>query len=277
MVTHNWSNLFRDLVAAIIADALNQSTFSLVAEILDRDVVILERMLSKQALSMTYWVCAFSVNQHTSICGQNPGRSVDPVTHVEHSVCGCGSPSFLNDTLPLRSDGKSIPCQMNKFDDLMAFLSATDEDFAQVVAVDREFGLFGRAWCLAELAMADKMGMIQHLKLPSRQDLDEQRRLSLEGLQVEKMHAARPEDVVEILSKIPDIPAFNTRLREMLLGDHGLFKRWASVDFVEQAAEVGRVACLAQIHSEHMALSVAKQTMAEARTPNQDEPEFWSV
>jgi len=249
MVTHNWSNLFRDLVAAIVADALHQSTFSLVAELLDTDVAKLEQMLSPNALAMTYWVCAFSVNQHYSICARNPAQSSDPVTGVTHPVCGCGSANVLNDTPPLRSDGKSIPCQMNKFDDMMAFLSATDPDFAQVVAVDRGFGLFSRAWCVAELAMADTMGMHQLLKLSSHQALDQHRGL-LEGLQVEKMNAARPEDVLEILSKIPDVPAFNARLQEMLFGDHGLFSCWASVDFIEQAAEVGRVACLAEIYAQ---------------------------
>ena len=34
MVTHNWSNLFRDLVATVIADALGEHAFEFVAELL---------------------------------------------------------------------------------------------------------------------------------------------------------------------------------------------------------------------------------------------------
>ncbi len=65
MITHNWRNLFRDLVAAICADALNLVTFSLIAHLLDRDIDALEEILKRKgALDQMLWVCAFSVNQH---------------------------------------------------------------------------------------------------------------------------------------------------------------------------------------------------------------------
>lgn len=38
MVTHNWSNLFRDLMAAIIAEALEEDEFEQIANLLDWDV-----------------------------------------------------------------------------------------------------------------------------------------------------------------------------------------------------------------------------------------------
>jgi len=245
MVTHNWSNLFRDLVAAIVADALQQKSFSLIADLLDNDMPALEQMLSPKALAMTYWVCAFSVNQHCSICARNARGTRDPVTDELHPECECGSAKYFNETPPLRSDGKGIRCQMNKFDDMMAFLSAADEDFAQVVAVDRGFQLFGRAWCVAELAEADRMGMRQQMKLVSKEALDE-KRAQLEDLDVSQMKAARPEDVQEIISKIPDVPAFNAHLQDMLFGSTGLFSSWAKFDLVEQAAEVAKVALLAR-------------------------------
>jgi len=246
MVTHNWSNLFRDLVAAIVADALHESTFSLVAYLLDSDMAALERMLGSKALETSYWVCAFSVNQHQSICASNPTQAVDPKTGVEHSVCACGADVYFNTTPPLRSDGASILCQMNKFDDMMAFLSATDPEFAQVIAIDRGFGLFNRAWCVAELAAADNMGMRQHLKLASRGALRENESARhLRDLDVATMQASRPEDVKEILAKIPDVSAFNNHLQELLFGDQGLFDRCKHFDVLEQAAEVGRAALFA--------------------------------
>jgi len=165
------------------------------------------------------------------------------MTGKPYSTCPCGSPEYLNSTPPLREDGKSILCQMNKFDDLMAFLAAGDDDFTQVVAVDRSFKLFTRAWCVAELAEANKMGMRQQLKLVSQQSLDQQQD-QLRDLDVEKMQAARLEDVQEILSKIPDVVAFNAHLQSLLFGHAGLFAMWAKFDIVEQAAQVGRIAAL---------------------------------
>jgi len=243
MVTHNWSNLFRDLVAAIVADALQQSSFSLIADLLDTDMSALEQMLGPEALAMSYWVCAFSVNQHFSICNVNLEGSRDPVTGESHPVCDCGSVKYFNDTPPLRNDGKGIRCEMNKFQDMIAFLSATDAEFAQVIAVDRDFNLFNRAWCVAELAEASRMGMQQHMKLVSKEALDE-RRERLDGLDVQHMKAARPEDAQEILSKIPDVTAFNAHLHDMLFGSQGLFFTWAKLDLIEQAAEIARFALL---------------------------------
>mmetsp|Transcript_1252 Transcript_1252/g.2885 ORF Transcript_1252/g.2885 Transcript_1252/m.2885 type:complete len:688 (+) Transcript_1252:118-2181(+) len=249
MVTHNWSNRFRDLVAAIVADALHQATFSLIAELLDQNMPALRQMLGQKALSTTYWVCAFCVNQHHSICSENHRQRKDPITRKVYDVCCCGSTKYLNDTPPLRTaDGKSLLCQMNKFSDMMAFLAAGDPDFAQVIAVDRDFGLFNRAWCVAELAEADKMGMQQHIKLVSNEALDGHRD-DLQNLDVEQMQAARPEDVQEILAEIPDVPTFNAHLQSLLFGEIGLFALWASFDVVELAAEVGRVTSLTRARS----------------------------
>jgi hypothetical protein len=246
MVTHNWSNLFRDLLAAILADALQQSTFSLIASLIDTDLSAIERMLSPAALARTYWVCAFSVNQHQSICGENSSGRVDPKTGIEHPVCKCGAEKYFNATPPLRADGRSLRCEMNKFSDMMAFLSATRADFCQVIAVDRHFALFSRAWCVAELARAEKSGMRQLLKLASRQALAESGG-RLAGLDVAKMRASRPEDVQEILASIEDVAEFNDHLQEMLFGNEGLFGHWERFDLTEQSAKVGRAAVFAKV------------------------------
>ena len=60
--------------------------------------------------------------------------------------------------------GRSIGCEMNKFDDMMALLAASNANFSQVVAVDSQCGLFHRAWCVAELVQASQMQLVQHVK-----------------------------------------------------------------------------------------------------------------
>ena len=38
MMTHGWANLFRDFLAAIVADALNEDQYEEIANLLDRDI-----------------------------------------------------------------------------------------------------------------------------------------------------------------------------------------------------------------------------------------------
>eukprot|EP00929_Paragymnodinium_shiwhaense_P006378 TRINITY_DN10968_c0_g2_i1.p1 TRINITY_DN10968_c0_g2~~TRINITY_DN10968_c0_g2_i1.p1 ORF type:complete len:456 (-),score=79.89 TRINITY_DN10968_c0_g2_i1:345-1712(-) len=231
MVTHNWSNLFRDLVSAVLADALDDTNFDFIAELLDDDrIAEIETLLTPVHLARTYWVCAFSVNQHLSICHSNPFSTKDSLTQELHPVCQCDAQKYQNDSEPLRSDGKSIKCQMNKFDDMIALLSSKNPEFRQVVAVDRAFALFSRAWCVAELAAAHKMGMGQSLKIVSTHLLEEARSTKLQHLCIQDMEAARPEDVQDILSKIPDVDAFNARLHELLHSRTGLLAQWAKFD-----------------------------------------------
>jgi len=202
-------------------------------------------MLGPEALASTYWVCAFSVNQHASTCGFVSSQAADPKTGARYSACECGQVKYLNGTPPLRSDGSSIRCEMNKFDSVMEYLSATNRDFAQVVAVDRDFCLFSRAWCVAEIVEANKMGMRQSLKLSSKQAL-KQECDQLRSLDVRNMQAARQEDVAEILAKIPDINGFNAALQQMLFGQQGLFDSLDNFDVIERAAQIGKVSLFAE-------------------------------
>ncbi|CAE8707952.1 unnamed protein product [Polarella glacialis] len=88
IVTHNWGNLFRDLVAGICADALGLPEYALVSELLDRDVVALESMLANSGkIQKTYWVCAFCIAQHSCICQTISAGDVDPVHGTEHPTC----------------------------------------------------------------------------------------------------------------------------------------------------------------------------------------------
>ena len=244
MITHNWSNLFRDLLASVISDALGEHTFEFVAELLSdkAGVKALEDMLRVHgSLQETYWICAFAVNQHAGICGANPAGTVDPGTGLAHPTCQCSEPKFFNEDPPLNDDGKSIQCEMNKFDDMMALLARENPDFAEVVAVDASLDLFGRAWCVAELAEAHRMGMAQSLKIRNKETLL-RRQLTLQDLKVEQMKASRPEDVVEILAKIPDKEAFNAKLQELIFDSNvGLVAAWKNADALQQMEEVSHL------------------------------------
>ena len=238
MVTHSWQNLFRDLVAAVIADAVHESSFDLVAKFLEEDISVLDSMLQQQgALEKVYWICAFSVNQHAGICGANPKKERDSVTGDVHDTCDCDLPKIFNSTPPL-CDGQSIACEMNKFDDMMKLLASCRPDFSQVVAVDSQFNLFSRAWCVAELVEADDMKLQQHVKMHSR-PLLERRAASLADLRVENMEASHQEDVDYILKKIADPAKFNRKLHKLIFDKAGLLSRWRQLDAAQQMQEVG--------------------------------------
>merc|ERR1712187_638065 len=104
----------------------------------------------------------------------------------------------MGDSKPMHL-GKGVACEMNKFDEMMGYLSAHDKKFAQVVAVDAEINLFTRAWCVSELARAHATGMKQHLKLLNARALETHSE-RLRTLKIEEMQAARKEDTVEILA-----------------------------------------------------------------------------
>ena len=244
MVTHNWQNLFRDLLASVIADALGEHNFELIAKLLsDKEgVEVVKKILQVQErLQETYWICAFSVNQHASICGGNPNGDVDPVTKIPHPICTCNAPKFFNKDPPLNEHGESIKCEMNKFDDMMAFLARKDPNFTEVIAVDANLDLFGRAWCVAELFEAHRMGMAQNLMLRNTATLMTRQR-TLQDIRVEDMKASRPEDVQQILAKIPDTKAFNEKLQELIFdGQVGLLAARKKADVLEQMEDLSYV------------------------------------
>jgi len=240
MVTHNWGNLFRDLVAAICADALGEESYSHIAQMMEQDMDLLEQWVEKTNSGMrTYWVCAFSVNQHCTICAQNPHGTCDSVTGEAYPLCSCDLPKSWNTTEPTTAKGASIDCEVNKFDAMVKMLAASDPGFEQVVAVDCGFELFTRAWCIAELAAAHSMGMRQQIKLPSAEALT-QKAEDLRRLRIEDMEASRPEDKEEILSGISDTGAFNAKLRSLLLED--LLPAWSDRNGVERMERLARLA-----------------------------------
>ena len=132
MVTHNWGNSFSDLLAAVLSDALQECSFSLPAELLQEECAFLQDLLAKMGrLDETYWICAFAVNQHISICHSNP-YDRDPFTNQLHPVCHCNSTNIID------SDGRSASSEINEFDDMMRLL-ATTGGCRQVIAVVHSF------------------------------------------------------------------------------------------------------------------------------------------
>merc|ERR1739848_292933 len=87
MVTHSWRNLFRDLLAAVVADALDESEYSAIADLLVHDTDELEKMVCLCGnFHRTYWICAFAVSQHDGICNNTFGE-VDTVSSQPYPVC----------------------------------------------------------------------------------------------------------------------------------------------------------------------------------------------
>ena len=239
MVTHSWSNTFKDLLAAVISDALHECSFKLVANLLSsaEDCVFLSQLLADTGrLGDTYWICAFAVNQHTSICHSNP-YDRDPLTNQLHPVCSCSSVTISD------PDGLSPLSEINKFDDMMYHLASTG-GCRQLVAVDEPLGLFQRAWCMAEIAEAKRLQMKQSLKLPSKAAI-ELNALALEHLDVRNMRASSDKDKELILSKITTsqtIEEFNEELQSLIFAPKsGLLAAWQAMDSLQQMGEVGRL------------------------------------
>jgi len=238
MVTHSWGNCFRDLLAAVISDALKESSFGLVANLLQEDPGFLREILARcSCLDDTYWICIFAVNQHLSICHSNPFDR-DPLTHELHPICHCSCVNIID------SDGRSSSSEINKFDDMMYRLAAVG-GCRQVIAVDQSLDLFQRAWCVAEIAEAKRLRLNQVLKLKSKATVT-QHAHALENLDVRSMHASSDTDKDFILNKIGqnsrNIDQFNQELRLLILDPKsGLLASWHAMDSLQQLGEAGRL------------------------------------
>eukprot|EP00929_Paragymnodinium_shiwhaense_P115171 TRINITY_DN8385_c0_g3_i1.p1 TRINITY_DN8385_c0_g3~~TRINITY_DN8385_c0_g3_i1.p1 ORF type:complete len:777 (+),score=70.74 TRINITY_DN8385_c0_g3_i1:148-2478(+) len=239
LVTHSWSNLFSNLVAAIVADALDLPTYDTVlARLTDpqEHAALKAELYWKGSLHQTYWLCALSVNQHSCICDTLHGQTEDSVTHERYQTCTCKSKKYLNHTPPMRVDKQSIPCEVNKFDDMMSFLASVNPKFGQCIAVDGGFDIFRRAWCVAEIHRAYVTDVLQALRLFSTESVKEQQ-YWLTQLRVEEMQASNPADKTMILAKIDDTTAFNEQLQSLIFSDDGLLRSWR--DGVDLASALG--------------------------------------
>lgn len=122
---------------------------------------------------------------------------------------------------------------------MMSYLAAKDEHFQQLCAIDVDFVLFSRAWCVSELAVANAQGIRQILKMHSAWSLEKNQE-KLKELKVENMEASRIEDKVDILSCIPDKDEFDANVQHMIFKE--LLPSWKGFDDMEQMRRVGRIA-----------------------------------
>jgi len=245
MVTHTWGNKFADLIAAVVADALDQPTYEAILPRLrpDRIGCLIEELEKGGGLNIAYWICAASVNQHASICSHIPKRDTSPVTRAEHAVCSCSHPKWLNVSSPRNGKGESIPCEMNKFEDMMIDLAKCNRDFRQVIACDREFQLFTRSWCIAEIHVAHEHCMRASLIVHSAKVMARHRDV-VEQMDVRNMSASRPEDKAMILRNIEDPVAFNDTMKWILFDeDKGLFKDQGILHTAEKLGRMSSRRC----------------------------------
>eukprot|EP00429_Kryptoperidinium_foliaceum_P013548 CAMPEP_0176045110 /NCGR_PEP_ID=MMETSP0120_2-20121206/22391_1 /TAXON_ID=160619 /ORGANISM="Kryptoperidinium foliaceum, Strain CCMP 1326" /LENGTH=854 /DNA_ID=CAMNT_0017378515 /DNA_START=41 /DNA_END=2605 /DNA_ORIENTATION=+ len=251
MVTHNWTNLFWHLVAAVVASQLGHSMYASVAEDLlrpGRRQKLRQKLASKGVLDMTFWICAFSINQHAGICdGFGPQRDEgtpefaefdakrrDSVTGDVFKLCNCREIK--------RRYNEPALCEMNKFDEMMRHLDKLQPGcFSHLIVVDVDFDVFTRAWCVAEIVESDRSNFTQRIMIHSKEALDKHYdRLLL--LDVRKCNAALQADKDEIMDRIGDekaIDAFNCRLAWAIFGDKGIFSGW--YDAQQRARLVGHI------------------------------------
>eukprot|EP00415_Alexandrium_ostenfeldii_P001557 UN1557 len=129
---------------------------------------------------------------------------------------------------------------------MMEMLSATSAEgdgkgLSQLVVVDRDYTVFERAWCIAELHRAYTIRLVQKVCLYANRVLDiDACDLSiykkLATLSVEACQASRAADKEDILKRIPDTQEFDAQLQEIILGDRGLLSRQISGFGVLEAA-----------------------------------------
>ena len=143
---------------------------------------------------------------------------------------------FFNEDPPLNEQGESILCEMNKFD-MMALLAEKSPKFAEVLAVDADLNLFQRAWCVAELDEAHPLGMAQKPFPKEQGHLNDTAIHFATGGEYEG-----PEDVQQILSKLPNKMAFNQKLHELMFdGNVGLLAAWKKADVLQQMEDLSHV------------------------------------
>eukprot|EP00445_Apocalathium_hangoei_P017816 CAMPEP_0203892852 /NCGR_PEP_ID=MMETSP0359-20131031/35989_1 /ASSEMBLY_ACC=CAM_ASM_000338 /TAXON_ID=268821 /ORGANISM="Scrippsiella Hangoei, Strain SHTV-5" /LENGTH=588 /DNA_ID=CAMNT_0050814887 /DNA_START=59 /DNA_END=1822 /DNA_ORIENTATION=- len=262
LVTHDWRNLFVHLVAAVVADALGREQYHKVAADLAAGRVDKLRYQVEAAGSMErrYWVCAFCVNQHASICsdfGRPPANDPngaarweanchDSLTSEKLPRCSCGEPKHFNDSPAL--------CELNKFDDMMDFLVESVPGFRQLVAVDRNFDIFTRLWCIAELVQASLSAIPQTVCLLSDEVLDMDNAdlsiyIKLANLKATECCATRPEDKAAIMAKIPDVHEFDAQLQALIFGTRGLLaKRLVGTDVLYAAVRAAvRISAISKV------------------------------
>lgn len=256
MVTHCWDKPFLHIVAAAVADAQHLTVYGLIAkELAERGSQDIRRTLRDQGtLRMSFWICAFCVNQHAHIChGQTTdeppdssseawkrwdGLRRDSTTNELLPTCSCSHPKYTSAHHPAR-------CELNKFDYVMGLMSRNFHGIRHLVVSDRELKIFSRAWCVAELVESHASGMPVNFCVESASfmnvlgDLETYTRVA--NVRVQDCLASREEDKEFILKRIPEKERFNAQLQKIIFGRHGLLgQKFEGFGLAEAAVRVAR-------------------------------------
>lgn len=215
MVTHVWSNVFTNLIAALVADALGGNTFADVADALidGRVEEVLDEVKKVGCQQRTYWICAFCVNQHVTMCN--------------YVSCPCSEPKA--------AQLSASESEVNKFDDMMRRMRHRSKSLEQIVAMDTRFSLVKRAWCVAELVQAHKCLIPQRLQIYSEESL-RRHAFQMKEFDVRRCKATDPNDVDFILAKIKSKDAFNNQVKALLFSQRGLLAQWVEENRAAQQA-----------------------------------------
>eukprot|EP00927_Polykrikos_kofoidii_P068005 TRINITY_DN63418_c0_g1_i1.p1 TRINITY_DN63418_c0_g1~~TRINITY_DN63418_c0_g1_i1.p1 ORF type:complete len:582 (-),score=84.28 TRINITY_DN63418_c0_g1_i1:70-1779(-) len=170
-VSHWWGNRFRDSVMAIVQDATQMGLADL-ANLVDHGIK--RERLPVECLDESYWMCAFAVNQHTSVCGS------------ESFPCACGSPKHL--------PGHTL-CEVDKADVLVAQIREL------IVVIDPALQTFRRAWVLSEMWRAIALSRRIAYRLPSR-IAEEFRSGDCEVLRICDCETSLADDMKMILDRV---------------------------------------------------------------------------
>ena len=83
---------------------------------------------------------------------------------------------------------------MDKFVEMMHLIKNSKERFGQVIAVDRQFALFKRAWCVAEIAEGTASHIPASLKVASAKSINDNYESTIEKLDLRECEASHEED-----------------------------------------------------------------------------------
>ena len=158
---------------------------------------------------------------------------------------------------------------MNKFDDMMVFLTHRVPEFKQVVAVDCDFTIFSRAWCVAELVQASAEQIPQRVQVFSRRHFDiraedAETYLKLATLSVARCEASRPEDKEAILARIPNVAEFDMNLQSIIFGEQGVLQQvFVGLDMLDAAVRTARRMKVLADDAERMLRAESQQHLVE--------------
>jgi len=213
LVIHHWGSNFVDLVAAVLADALNEQEYSSFADMIHERRFDEIRDLVAGKLDETYWLSPFALNQHQTFCACVPDENNAP----QIPSCYCCVEKRLEGPL----------CEARKVQDVFIYLKRANMKLGRetqsrhrlsvFAACDYEFNLMDRLWCLKEIAIAEANKVAFNLVIHSMRSLQRNGHAKIEEIQVESAGASYDGDRTFLVDSIVNTSSFNDKVREMLL------------------------------------------------------------